>query len=65
MHGIGWTPLFVAAYGRHASVVAALLAHGAGCSAITTAEHWSVPAGTTALQIAERQGHAEVAALLR
>lgn len=55
----GWTPLMLAAYFSHASVVEELLRYGANANA-------AAPGGLTALQAAAEQGGAEaVSALLR
>ena len=65
MHGVGWSPLFVAAWSGHAPVVAQLLAHSADPAAATSADHLGIPAGSTPLSVAERQGHSAVVELLR
>ena len=47
-------------------VVAELLARqAADPAAVTTSDHLWIPAGSTALSVAELKGHGEVAALLR
>ena len=56
----GWTPLMYAADEGYAEVVRLLLAHGAQVNQ-TISERSKI----TALAVAERQGHPEVAALLR
>ena len=61
----GQSPLFVAAEAGHGEMVARLLAAGADRSAATTELYTAVPAGSTALSVAELKGHAAVAALLR
>ena len=65
MLGNGWTPLFVAAWSGHLSVVKLLLAHDANASAETTKLHLEIPAQSTARSVAEAKGHTEVAQLLR
>ena len=64
MTGNGWSPLFVASWSGHAAVVAELLAHSADPAAATAQDHLEVPAGSTALSVAQLKGHSEVAALL-
>ena len=65
MHGNGWSPLFVACWSGKAEVVEVLLAHGADWQVATTSDHLGIPAGSTALSVAELQGHTAVAALLQ
>ena len=66
MRGNGWSPLFVASWAGKAAVVTELLARqAADPSVATTKDHLGVPAGSTALSVAELQGHAEVAAILK
>ena len=64
MTGNGWSPLFVASWSGHAAVVAELLAHSSDPAAATAEDHLEVPAGSTALSVAQLKGHSEVAALL-
>ena len=65
MAGNGWSPLFVAAWSGHAAVVAELLQHAPDRSAATTQDHFKIPAGSTALSVAELKGHQDVVELLR
>ena len=66
MRDNGWSPLFVASWAGKAAVVAELLARQAADPAtVTTSDHLEIPAGSTALSVAELKGHGEVAALLR
>ena len=65
MTGIGWSSLFVAAWGGHAGVVEVLLRSSADQTVATTADHWGVPAGSTAEAVAEEKGHGAVLGLLR
>jgi len=65
MGGNGLSPLFVAAWSGHAAVVAELLQHAPGRSAATTQDHLEIPAGSTALSVAQQQGHQGVVELLR
>ena len=66
MRGNGWSPLFVASWAGKAAVVTELLARQAADPATaTTSEHLGIPAGSTALSVAELKGHDDVAALLR
>ena len=61
----GWSPLFVASWAGKAVVVAELLAQqAADPAAVTTSDHLEIPAGSTALSVAELKDHGEVAALL-
>ena len=59
----GWSPLFVASWGG-ADVVKDLLAHSADPTIKTTSEHLQVPAGSTALSVAEHKGHIGVIGVL-
>ena len=61
----GWSPLFVAAWSGHAAVVAELLQHSADRSAATTQDDDEIPAGSTALSVAQLKGHQDVVELLR
>ena len=66
MRDNGWSPLFVASWAGKAAVVAELLERQAADPATaTTSEHLDIPAGSTALSVAELKGHDDVAALLR
>mmetsp|Transcript_56391 Transcript_56391/g.155722 ORF Transcript_56391/g.155722 Transcript_56391/m.155722 type:complete len:115 (-) Transcript_56391:244-588(-) len=65
MAGNGWSPLFVAAWSGHAAVVAELLQHAPDRSAATTQDHLKIPAGSTALSVAQLKGHQDVVELLR
>jgi len=65
MAGNGWSPLFVAAWSGHAAVVAELLQHAPDRSAATTQDHLEIPAGSTALSVAQHKGHQDVVELLR
>ena len=66
MRDNGWSPLFVASWAGKAAVVAELLERQAADPATaTTSEHLGIPAGSTALSVAELKGHDDVAALLR
>ena len=65
MAGNGWSPLIVAAWSGHAEVVAELLQHGADRSIATAQEHLEIPAGSTALSVAQLKGHQGVVDLLR
>ena len=65
MQAAGWSPLFVAAWSGHAEVVAELLQHGADRSIATAQEHLEIPAGSTALSVAQLKGHQDVVDLLR
>ena len=66
MRDNGWSPLFVASWAGKAAVVAELLERQAADPATaTTSEHLGIPAGSTALSVAELQGHGDVAAALR
>ena len=66
MRDNGWSPLFVASWAGKAAVVAELLERQAADPATaTTSEHFEIPAGSTALSVAELKGHDDVAALLR
>ena len=60
----GWSPLIVSASNGHAEVVAELLLLGADPSSPTTKSSNAIPAGSTALSIAQKRGHANVVALL-
>ena len=62
---VGWSPLFVASWSGHAAVVAELLARGADRDRAVPTAHLGIPAGSTALSVAELKDHAEVPALLR
>ena len=65
MRDNGWSPLFVASWAGKAAVVAELLERQAADPATaTTSEHLGIPAGSTALSVAELKGHDDVAALL-
>ena len=65
MRDNGWSPLFVASWAGKAVVVAELLAQqAADPAAVTTSDHLEIPAGSTALSVAELKDHGEVAALL-
>ena len=64
MRDNGWSPLFVASWSGHADVVKELLAYSADPTVQTTAEHLEVPAGSTALSVAELEGHKNVVAVL-
>lgn len=55
----GWTSLMFAAVRNHSLIVADLLAHGADSMAVTS--RW----GYTALDIARKEGHADVVRLLQ
>ena len=63
--GNGWEPLFIAAWSGNTDAVRILLAAGANRDAATTADSEGIPAGSTALSVAELKGHEAVAALLR
>ena len=65
MRDNGWSPLFVASWSGHADVVKKLLACSADPTVSTTAEHLEVPAGSTALSVAELKGHKNVVAVLK
>jgi ankyrin repeat protein len=66
MRDNGWSPLFVASWAGNAAAVAELLGRQAADPATaTTSEHLGIPAGSTALSVAELQGHGDVAAALR
>ena len=66
MRDNGWSPLFVASWAGKAAVVAELLERQAADPATaTTSEHLGIPAGSTALSVAELQGHGDVVAALR
>ena len=66
MRDNGWSPLFVASWAGKAAVVAELLERQAAAPATaTTSEHLGIPAGATALSVAELKGHDDVVALLR
>ena len=65
MRDNGWSPLFVASWSGHADVVRKLLACSADPTVSTTAEHLEVPAGSTALSVAELKGHKNVVAVLK
>ena len=66
MRDNGWSPLFVASWAGKAAVVAELLERQAADPATaTTSEHLDIPAGSTALSVAELKGHDDVVALLR
>ena len=64
MSGNGWSPLFVAAWSGHAPVVSELLQRGADRTAATTKEHLGIPAGATALSVAQLKGHQAIVDLL-
>ena len=64
MRDNGWSPLFVASWRGHADVVKELLAYSADSTVQTTNEHLEIPAGSTALSVAERKGHKDVVAVL-
>ena len=64
MRDNGWSPLFVASWSGHADVVKELLAYSADPTILMTAEHLEVPAGSTALSVAELKGHKNVVAVL-
>ena len=64
MVGNSWSPLFVAAWSGHVAVVVELLQHGADCSTATAQEHLEIPAGSTALSVAQLKGHQGVVDLL-
>jgi ankyrin repeat protein len=62
----GWTPLHLAAAHGSGPLVQVLLAHGADATARTThATPDGHPESLTALDIAERGGHGDAAAVLR
>ena len=61
----GLTPLLVAAKSGNTVLVEELLARGADQDRRTTIAHLDIPAGSTALSVAELRGHEEVAAVLR
>ena len=66
MRDNGWSPLFVASWAGKAAVVAELLERQAADPATaTTSEHLGIPAGSTALSVADLKGHDYVVALLR
>ena len=66
MRDNGWSPLFVASWAGKAAVVAELLERQAADPATaTTSEHLEIPAGSTALSVAELKGHDDVVAALR
>ena len=66
MRDNGWSPLFVASWAGKAAVVAELLERQACDPATaTTSEHLGIPAGSTALSVADLKGHDYVVALLR
>ena len=65
MRDNGWSPLFVASWAGKAAVVAELLERQAADPATaTTSEHLGIPAGSTALSVAELRDHDDVATLL-
>jgi len=64
MMGNGWSPLLVAAWSGHAAVVAELLQHGADRLIATAQEHLNIPAGSTALSVAQLKGYQDVVGLL-
>ena len=55
----------MASSGGHADVVVELLAHSADSTVATTSEHLEIPAGSTALSVAELKGHKDVVAVLK
>ena len=61
----GQSPLFVASEVGKLEVVGLLLCAGADKGAVTNEAYTAVPPGTTALAVAELNGHSAVAALLR
>jgi hypothetical protein len=61
----GWSPLFVAAWAGHLATVAFLLERGADSLKVSTVAWRGAEAGTAPAEVAEAQGHIEVAALLR
>ena len=65
MRDNGWSPLFVASWAGNAAAVAELLGRQAADPATaTTRGHLDIPAGSTALSVAELKSHDDVAALL-
>jgi ankyrin repeat protein len=61
----GWSPLFAAAWAGNLATVAFLLERGADPLKVSSAAYLGVEAGTAPAEVAEAQGHIEVAALLR
>ena len=61
----GATPLFIASEVGNLEAVGILLSAGADKGASTNEAYTAVPPGTTALAVAELNGHSAVAALLR